>query len=216
MDKIIDDYSSKIVAKNQGYEVSSDEDEDGILELLENDEEFTSKYRESRIEQFNQQLKNIKKNVEEKSFGNVETLLSEDQVIKSTTNNRHVVLHFYHENFPKCLQMDSKLQTLSQKHLQTKFIRIKAEDAPFLVTRLKIKILPCVILYINGIESNRIVGFDKLNYNPENDQFKIESLENFLLINGVIPKRASNYQRIYKKNDQNGDNENDEESDLDL
>lgn len=72
---------------------------------------------------------------------------------------------------------------MAEKHLSTKFIRINVENAPFLVTRLKVKVLPVVLLYINGVESNRIVGFDKLAFTDSGD-FEIESLEKFLLDNG--------------------------------
>lgn len=107
--------------------------------------------------------------------------------------------------------MDASLEILAQRHLSTKFIRVNVEDAPFLVTRLNIKVLPVVILYIKGVESNRLVGFEKLNYNESGD-FKIETLEKFLLDNAVIENKATTYQRISKK----VNNDDDYESDLDL
>lgn len=154
-------------------------------------------------------MKESKQNIES-GTGCVETLLSEEQVIQRTTHNKYTVLHFFHPNFDKCKKMDEKLEILSQKHVNVKFIRIQVEDAPFLVTRLKIKILPVVILYINGVESNRLVGFDKLNYN-DNGDFSVESLESFLLNNGIIEKKANQYKRIFKKLEIE-----DDESDLDI
>lgn len=214
MDKFISKYSHNTVAEAHGHDVGSSEDEDDLLQQLEDELEesdFHSKYRESRLEQLNDQFKTIKKNVNENNYGFMEDLLSEDQVFKATQSNKLTVLMFYIKGFQKCDVMKNKLDTLSQKHLTTKFIRINAENAPFLVTRLKVKVLPCVILYINGVESNRIIGFDKLKYNEKNDDFTIESLEQFLINNGVIERRATNYQRISKKQV-----ESDEESDLDL
>lgn len=101
---------------------------------------------------------------------------------------------------------------MAEKHLSTKFIRVNVENAPFLVTRLKIKVLPAVLIYINGVESNRLVGFDKLNFNESGD-FQIESLEKFLLDNGAIQRKATNYKRILKSKQKQDD---DDESDLDL
>lgn len=127
-------------------------------------------------------MRNAKQNIEQ-GYGNVETLINEEDVFKITTTERYVVLEFYHENFNKCIKMDEKLKILSQKHLFTKFLKINVKDAPFLINKLKIKILPIVIIYNFGIESNRLIGFDKLKFDNSGD-FEIESLEKFLLDNG--------------------------------
>ncbi|ODQ57063.1 hypothetical protein WICANDRAFT_58672 [Wickerhamomyces anomalus NRRL Y-366-8] len=156
-------------------------------------------------------MKQAQKNVED-GYGNVETLINEESVLQRTTTIKHVVLHFFHENFQKCKVMDDKLKVMAEKHLSTKFIRVNVENAPFLVTRLKIKVLPAVLIYINGVESNRLVGFDKLNFNESGD-FQIESLEKFLLDNGAIQRKATNYKRILKSKQYQDD---DDESDLDL
>lgn len=42
--------------------------------------------------------------------------------------------------------MDKHLELLSKKHLETKFIKIHAEKAPFLAEKLKIWMLPTVAL----------------------------------------------------------------------
>ncbi|CAM9022774.1 unnamed protein product, partial [Wickerhamomyces anomalus] len=151
-------------------------------------------------------MKQAQKNVED-GYGNVETLINEESVLQRTTTIKHVVLHFFHENFQKCKVMDDKLKVSAFIHS-----RVNVENAPFLVTRLKIKVLPAVLIYINGVESNRLVGFDKLNFNESGD-FQIESLEKFLLDNGAIQRKATNYKRILKSKQYQDD---DDESDLDL
>lgn len=42
-----------------------------------------------------------------------------------------MVVHFYRASFP-CEIMDKHLAALAPKHLETKFVRIHAEKAPFL------------------------------------------------------------------------------------
>jgi len=39
----------------------------------------------------------------------------------------------------------------------TRFIKIKVEDAPFLVEKLQVKVLPCVISFTDGIAVDRYV-----------------------------------------------------------
>ena len=64
---------------------------------------------------------------------------------------------------------------------------MNVENAPFLVTKLKIQVLPCVLSFIDGVSVDRIVGFDGLGYTPDN--FTTKDLEARLLASGVV-KRA--------------------------
>jgi hypothetical protein len=204
---IIDAYQEKLIQKEQGYNLESDND-DELLDQLDDelDADFQS-YREQRMQELSQQMKQSKRQIQE-GHGQVETLLSEESVLKTTTGTKRIVVHFFHDQFDKCKKMDNKLevsiiplvsyvfypivltnyiQILAQKHLSTKFIRISVDNAPFLVTRLGIKILPVVIVYLSGVESARIVGFDRLQYDESSDNFTIESLEKFLLDTGMSP-----------------------------
>ncbi|CCH43250.1 Thioredoxin domain-containing protein 9 [Wickerhamomyces ciferrii] len=181
-DQLLEQYQDNLLRKNQGEDISSDEDQE-LLDLLEDGEGFDN-YREKRIEELSKQMKAASHNIDQ-GFGHVETLLNEESALQKTTSTPRVVLHFFHKDFTKCQKMDEKLSIMASKHLSTKFLRINVEDAPFLVTRLKIKVLPMVLIYINGVESNRIIGFDKLNFDKNAQDFQIESLEKFLLDNGM-------------------------------
>ena len=63
---------------------------------------------------------------------------------------------------------------------------MNVENAPFLVTKLKIKVLPCVLSFIDGMTVDRIVGFEGLGYTP--DTFTTKDLEGRLLTSGVIQR----------------------------
>ena len=69
---------------------------------------------------------------------------------------------------------------------------MNVENAPFLVTKLKIQVLPCVLSFISGVSVDRIVGFEGLGYTP--DTFTTKDLERRLLTSGVIqrPKATDN------------------------
>jgi hypothetical protein len=60
------------------------------------------------------------------------------------------------------------------------------DNAPFLVTKLKIQVLPCVLSFIDGVSVDRIVGFEGLGYSP--DHFTTRDLEGRLLASGVIQR----------------------------
>lgn len=63
---------------------------------------------------------------------------------------------------------------------------MKVDNAPFLVTRLKIQVLPCVLVFINGVSVDRIVGFEGLGYTQ--DTFTTKDLEARLLGSGVLQR----------------------------
>lgn len=48
-------------------------------------------------------------------------------------------------------------KALAPKHPNTLFLRTSVEDVPFLVTRLGVKVLPCVISFVNGNAIDRSV-----------------------------------------------------------
>lgn len=60
------------------------------------------------------------------------------------------------------------------------------ENAPFLVTKLKIQVLPCVLAFVNGKSVDRIVGFEGLGYTQ--DTFTTKDLEGRLMASGVVQR----------------------------
>jgi len=75
---------------------------------------------------------------------------------------------------------------LAKKHFDTRFLKINVENCPFLVTKLKVQVLPCVLAFVGGVSVDRIVGFEGLGYTP--DTFTTKDLEARLLSSGVIQR----------------------------
>lgn len=65
-------------------------------------------------------------------------------------------------------------------------MRINVDNCPFLVTKLKIQVLPCVIAFIDGIGVDRIVGFEGLGGTADN--FKTRDLEARLIMAEVFAR----------------------------
>ena len=70
-------------------------------------------------------------------------------------NKPRCVIHFYHHKFKRCEIMDKHLQRLAPKYFNTLFIRVFVENVPWLVERLGIKVLPCVLTFVNGTSKDR-------------------------------------------------------------
>jgi len=115
-------------------------------------------------------------------------IAAEKELLKLTTTTKLCVVHFYHKEFRRCQIMDKHLHILAQKHFKTKFVKINVENAPFLVEKLSIRVLPCVVCFVDGISVDRITGFEELG---SNDSFNTTVLELRLSTHGVISKPES-------------------------
>lgn len=74
----------------------------------------------------------------------------------------------------RCKILDKHLSVMAKKHLETKFIKLNVEKAPFLTERLRIKVIPTLALVKDGKTKDYIVGFTDLG---NTDDFSTEMLE---------------------------------------
>ncbi|KAL5557388.1 hypothetical protein UlMin_039624 [Ulmus minor] len=112
--------------------------------------------------------------------------VSEGDFLGEVTGSEKVICHFFHHDFYRCKIMDKHLKSLTSMHVDTKFIKLDAENAPFFVTKLGVKTLPCVILFRKGIAVDRLVGFQDLG---GKDDFSTKKLENLLIKKGIISEK---------------------------
>ncbi|KAG4175382.1 hypothetical protein ERO13_A11G182100v2 [Gossypium hirsutum] len=114
--------------------------------------------------------------------------ISEGDFLGEVTGSEKVVCHFYHKEFYRCKIMDKHLKALASKHLDTKFIKLDAENAPFFVTKLAVKTMPCVIIFRKGIAVDRLVGFQDLG---GKDDFVTRTLEVVLIKKGIVSEKKN-------------------------
>lgn len=185
----------------KGGTTSEEEDIDDLIKQLDDGEdEYLAKYRDHRLEELSEQMKKVKKNVESGNYGTVKTFHDEQQLISASSSAERCVVHFFIDSFKKCQLMDSKLLSVAETNLTTRFFRISVEKCPFLVEKLSLKVLPVVIAYKHGIEQDRLIGFSKLGDNP--DDFSIQQLERWLIQSGVVPKKDAKLLLLSKHNKQ--------------
>ncbi|KAF9105493.1 hypothetical protein BGX27_009589 [Mortierella sp. AM989] len=187
-------------------------DDDELFEELENDDYGMSSFREQRIEEFKEELEK-RKLVMESDHGSYKDIVDEKEIMDITTKSKHSVVHFYHSDFRRCMIIDKHLETLAKKHIKTKFVKIKVENAPFLVEKLQVKVLPCVIAFTDGIAVDRLVGFEELG---NTDNFSTAMIELRYKTAGVIEDDSKKDTRKLKKksifgNDYGSDDGTDDE-----
>merc|ERR1712087_189469 len=88
--------------------------------------------------------------------------IEEEAFLKTVTASERSVVHFYHKMFEKCKVMDMHLGKCARYFLGTRFVKLNAEKAPFFVEKLKIKTLPCTVVFNDGVAKGRQLGFDGL------------------------------------------------------
>ena len=74
----------------------------------------------------------------------------------------------------RCKIIDKHLAILAKKHVETKFIKLSVEKAPFLTQRLRLKTIPTLALLVDGKTTDYVAGFSDLG---NTDKFSTETLE---------------------------------------
>ncbi|KAL2823980.1 thioredoxin-like protein [Aspergillus cavernicola] len=186
------------------------DDDDALFRTLEEEDDNTT-YRDHRIEQLNaefasgsagrQQTTTV---VEDSIYP---TLKNDQALLDFTTQTYDCVIHFAHADFARCGTMDERIRALAGRHQDVRFARVDVRDTPFVVEKLKIRVLPCVIGFKDGVGVERVVGFEGLGFggNDGRDGFSTGTLEKRLLSKGILS------QARFKDEDEGSGEDNDED-----
>jgi len=86
--------------------------------------------------------------------------ISQDEFLPEVTSSETVICHFYHNDFFKCKVIDKHMGILAPQHVESKFLKINAEKAPFFVSKLQISVLPTIVVFKDGIAEEHIHGYE--------------------------------------------------------
>ena len=115
--------------------------------------------------------------------GEYDDLPGEKELFDITKKSDRIVCHFYRDSTLRCKIVDKHLEILARKHIETKFVKLNVDRAPFITERLHVKTLPTIVLMIDNIVKDKIIGFTDLG---NHDEFSTEILEWRLGRGGVI------------------------------
>ncbi|XP_047226685.1 thioredoxin domain-containing protein 9 [Girardinichthys multiradiatus] len=144
-----------------------------LSKLNDMDDDDLERLKERRLEA----LKKAQKQKQEwlsKGHGEYREISSERDFFGEVKESKNVVCHFYRNSTFRCQVLDKHLAILAKKHVETKFIKLNAEKAPFLSERLRIKVIPTLALLLDGKTKDYVVGFTDLG---NTDEFSTEMLE---------------------------------------
>lgn len=184
---------------------ANDPSDDALFAALENEDD--SSYRAERIQQLNAEFASHKTNRDTTSSttntttsggvggdaslvqDNVYPTLNSDQaVLDFTTQTNRCIIHFAHPDFGRCGVMDEHLALLAGRHYEVRFARVDVRNTPFVVEKLGIRVLPCVIGFKDGVGVDRVVGFEGLGNGGKDGMqgFSVQVLEKRLLWKGLL------------------------------
>lgn len=179
MQAAVRDYKKEVLAE-QAAKPNTQVERYDINELMKDDEEL-KKIHEDRIAQL-QEAKERRAIKLRNGHGSV-TEIVEGEFLAVVTNTEDCVVHFFHPDFERCKLMDKHMTELARKYFDCRFVKLPAQDAPFFVVKLDIQVLPCLIMFKNGVSVDRVVGFEGLG---GIDDFQTSALEARLLGAGVL------------------------------
>jgi len=164
-----------------------DDNNDSDLEIEDDDDEFMKAYRAKRVAELKAvQNKELKyKHAGQGKYNEIK----EDEFLTTLNGSRHCVVHFYSPEFLTCKVMDKHLNIVAKNHLETKFVKMNVDKAPFFTEKLQIRTLPTVVTFLEGVSKTRLVGFDDLG---GHEHFRTEMLETWLRKRGMIKKTEQN------------------------
>ncbi|KAI4314816.1 hypothetical protein L6164_027685 [Bauhinia variegata] len=176
------DYQKELLTQEKAAASSSVNEEVDLDELLDDPE--LEKLHADRIAALKKEAE--KREAWKKKGHGEYREITEGDFLGEVTESEKVICHFYHKEFYRCKIMDKHLRSLAPKHIDTKFVKLDAENAPFFVAKLAIKTLPCVTLFRQGITVDRLLGFQDLG---GKDDFTTNTLEALLIKKGMISEK---------------------------
>lgn len=121
----------------------NDNDDDGDDDADEDNE--LRRIRSQRLKQIRDSQREKLENIG-KGHGQYREI-TQDEFLNEMISSRKVVCHFYHAEFARCAVIDHHIQKLVQRHVETKFVKINADKAPFFVSKVLADC--CIVMYFN-------------------------------------------------------------------
>jgi len=111
------------------------------------------------------------------------TEVEEKEFFEMAKKSSQLIVHFFTLESSTCKIFDSHLKKLAQKHLEARFLRIRADRSPFLVDNFKIRVLPALVLIKDNTVRDQVRGFSELGNRFD---FSTDMLEWRIAVSGVI------------------------------
>lgn len=150
------------------------------LDQLEEDD--IENIRQKRLEGMKENAKRAN-DLRQAGHGVYTEISTEKDFFEAAKRSKHLVCHFYRPSTWRCQVIDKHCEILAPRYMECKFVKLNIEKSPYLAEKLRIVMLPTVMLVNNGKTEHSIIGFDEMG---SGDDFETDDFEAVLLNWGVI------------------------------
>lgn len=174
------------------YESDSDFDSDCSMDSAE--EEIMRRMKDRMGTERDELKKQDEKN---KKDTGVLKEINEKEFFELIKNKKEkIIATFFHEDFNRCKILNSHMEKLAHLHPETLFVKINVQKAPFMVQKLKLKVLPTMIYFEKGNARDRVIGFEDFG---NRDDFKTQVVALRLARYGAIVLNEDEKFKLVKK-----------------
>lgn len=183
--------------------VPSQDDEDDVDAILAELEAEGEAADQQQLQQIQAQANDATKNgttgtrtaVETRDF--YLTLKTDEDTLSFTTEHERAVVHFSHRDFARCSIMDEHIDRIARRHGVSEasgddiaFAKVDVSDAPFVVEKLGVRVLPCVVGFAKGIVKGRVTGFEGICWDSKEEDPRVsKALEEAIFDWGLIKQK---------------------------
>jgi len=156
---------------------------DAEIDKMDNlGEEDFARIRKERIEQMKQAALE-KEAWRRNDHGVLTTISDQKEFFEAVKRSKRVVCLFYRDSNKWCDVIGNHFTVLAEKHMEAKFLRVNAENSPFLVERLNVWMMPTIICCKEGKVHRQFNGLDEID---PTGKFETASLEFVLHGSGML------------------------------
>lgn len=142
--------------------------------ILENEDEL-KKIRMERLAQLRKE-QDSKNKWKANGHGVMKDLRDERDFFRAVESSERVVAVFSLASNKHGAKLCEHLQVIATHHLETCFLKLDAAASPFLTDKLKIQIVPSVVLIKNGQAIHTLLGLSELSASGEYQTWELERL----------------------------------------
>ncbi|GMF18155.1 unnamed protein product [Phytophthora lilii] len=156
---------------------------DAAIQKLERaDDDELERLREKRLQAMQQKARRAQL-LRAQGHGEYATIADTHEFFDTMKRSDKVVVHFFTPANAFCQLVDGHLARLAPLHLETKFARINAEKAEYLVDKLGVWMIPCIALVNKQKVEKLVQGLDELG---GTDKFSTAFLAYYLSLHKVL------------------------------
>jgi thiol-disulfide isomerase/thioredoxin len=194
-DKAIEDKTKEIMKEQEEKQKEQEklkklkeEDEDDDFDEVDSEEERIMKAELEKMKGEALKKKEQAARRAKEKYGQYREII-ETEFLDTCLKNKRVVCHFYHNDFERCKILDNHIKKIANEHPETLFIRINAEKTPFFTAKLNIRVLPTLIMFVDGKAIGRFIGFQ--DFGMTDDFPTINISRKLVLYKMILPKNKA-------------------------